>query len=447
MPPAVLSAKSTHLNSPTFSNKYHCGEAENFRFSFNLYYCFILTEDFFSVIIIKNYYKGVSFVMKKKILSLILVIALMLPIGILPANSVITAKAEEAGDGYQMPPIGIIVEAYHNYYVMMRLLTGDENYSEEHYNLIVDDIFSGIMNTLCEECGIDFSVVWTRLPETNDAAEKFTSAFKMDIPAVQAKIIARETELEAEGKALQGGILRIIAIWIGIVDECKLCCEPVEGSDTQMNVVLYVTYRDGRVDKVNTPVYYDKDTLTFTNKTGGPVFLGFYFNAAEGTAWTGRDVWQRKMCYGFLYDLVCYMNPFFVSFETQRIKFVYDNKDWMIQLWKGRYFITNGAEVGIYTRPAYMTGTWYECADDTESMPMSLRLSHAGEDFFYIPQDDAWWLSKFKIGTTAYLPKAMTLTTEITVKDQTMLEAFTAALNLKSQLSYTVDGLTVTITW
>lgn len=391
--------------------------------------------------------KGLSFIMKKKILSLILAIAMLLPIGAMPAQSVVKANAEEASDGYPMPPIGIIVEAWHNYYTFMRFITGDENYSEEHYNLIVDDIFSGIMNTLCEECGIDFSVVWENLPETNDAAERFTTAFRMDIPAVQEKLIARLLKLEAEGKPLLGGIIRVISIWLGIVDECKLVCEPVEGSDTQMEVMLYLTYRDGRTDIVHSPVYYDKETLTFTNKDGGPVFLGFYFNAAEGAAWTGRDVWQRNMGYGFLYDLICYCNPFFISFETQRVKFIYDNKQWMVQLWKGRYFITNGAEVGIYTRPIYSIGTWYKCADDDEMMPMSLTLSHAGEDFFSIPKDDAWWLSKFKIGTTAYLPKAMTLTTEITMKDSTMLDAFTASLNLHPQLSYTVNGLDVTVTW
>ena len=396
--------------------------------------------------------------MKNKIISVVLAICMLVPLFCLPADALLfrantkTAlntiqNADSAQDGYANPTITVIVKAFRNYYKFMSLLTGDENYSEDYYNLIVDEAFAGTMNMLAEASGIDFSVVWTRLPETKDISAKFAQVFRLDIPEVQRRIIERETELENEGQALLGGILRIVAIWIGVVEECRLCLEYVDGSDWQMNIVLYVTYRDGRQDVVHSPLFYDTRTSTYTNRDGGPVFMGFYFNAEEGTAWTGKNVWQRNMGYGFLYDLICYCNPFFISFKTQRIKFTYDNKDWMIQLWKGRYFITNGSEVGVYTRPQYAVGSWYGCADESEEMPVSMDLTHNGNTIVSIPKEDAWWLSKFKVDKTSYLPEDMVLTTTITVKDEEMLEAFTDAIYRNKNLYYTVNGLDVTVVW
>jgi len=388
--------------------------------------------------------------MFKKLISLVLSVVMLLSLAVLPANALVTRRntASVSDDGgYEMPPIGIILEAYHNYYKMMSLLTGNENYSEKKYNLIVDEMFQNIMNSLYEECGIDFSVVYNNLPETNQYAEFITTKLNINIPELQARLIKRQLELEGNGEMFKGAIVRLFCVWIGIVDECYLTCEPAEDQDGVVQIILHITYRDGRTDTVHSPVYYNTETQTFTSKDGGPVFLGFYFDAGNGTTYTGHDVWQRNFGYTFLYDLICYCNPFFISFSTERIKFNYDDRQWMVQLWKGRYFITNGAEVAIYTRDKYATGTYYNCVSEEDEIPMSLKLQHGDDVFFEIPQNTSWWLSKFKINRTAYLPSKMTLTTSLEMKDTEMLSAFTASLDTHSNLSYTVDGLNVTITW
>lgn len=392
--------------------------------------------------------------MKKRIISLLLSAIILATSFCLPLGNVFTAKAEAAStilvaeDGsYTMPAITIVTGLYRAYYTMMRLFTGDENYSAEHYNLVVDEMFTSIMTKVYEECGIDFSLVWNNLPETNGAAELITTTFKLDIPATQEKLNAKCHELEAQGKPLLGAIVRLVSAWLGVVDKCYLTCEETEDPDV-VELVVFLTYRDGRVDCIHSPIYYNKETETFTSKDGGPVFLGFYFDAGNAATYTDKgDVWQRKMGYTFLYDLICYANPFFVGFSTQRIKFVYDNKQYMVQVWKGRYFLANGAEIGLYTRDINATGTYYNAASDEEMIPMSLKLEHGDEVYFDIPLGDAWWISEFKLSRTAYLPKYLTLTSTLTMTDTEMLEAFTGALDNNSNISYTVDGMDVTIVW
>ena len=94
--------------------------------------------------------------------------------------------------------------------------------------------------------------------------------------------------------------------------------------------------------------WYDPATGTVTN-TDGSGLLGFSYDAKESVFYASSNAWQRTFGYTFIYDIsapaiVCW-------FDTSRIFFEYDGKEWMVQLWKGQYgWVLIGAEIGLYYR-------------------------------------------------------------------------------------------------
>ncbi len=93
---------------------------------------------------------------------------------------------------------------------------------------------------------------------------------------------------------------------------------------------------------------------------------------------TSPDCTQRKFGYNVLYDAGAKLIDF--SIETSRIKFNYDNKEYMVQLWKGQYISgdigTVGGEVGFYTRPVGAKSAigHYNCADESDWLYMELTV-------------------------------------------------------------------------
>jgi hypothetical protein len=121
----------------------------------------------------------------------------------------------------------------------------------------------------------------------------------------------------------------------------------------------------------------------------------------------------------------------------------------MIQLWKGNYLVSNGAEVGIYARDAKGIGSYYDCATDEQMMEMSMELYHGDDLIFSRPKQFHWWLTGFRIDDTLYPAGSMTLKFSIDMKNEEMLKAFCRAIDkhYKKDMTYTVDGLKVNVIW
>ena len=121
----------------------------------------------------------------------------------------------------------------------------------------------------------------------------------------------------------------------------------------------------------------------------------------------------------------------------------------MVQIWKGNYLVSNGAEVGVYNRDRIRFGSYYDCVSDEDMLEMSMALRHGDELIFERENQKHWWLTGFKIDDTLYASDTMTLDFTITMKDAEMLEAFCKSIDrhYKKDMSYTVDGLTVSVTW
>ena len=73
---------------------------------------------------------------------------------------------------------------------------------------------------------------------------------------------------------------------------------------------------------------------------------GFAYHLMDDYFYSRMDCWQREVGYCRLYDEGA---PFFnMIFDAEPITFSYGGKRWLIELWKGQYGITTGAEIGIY---------------------------------------------------------------------------------------------------
>lgn len=98
-------------------------------------------------------------------------------------------------------------------------------------------------------------------------------------------------------------------------------------------------------------------------KTVGEVILaaGFRYDKEQGIFYSETDSWQRNFGFMSFYDAAAAFTGMY--YDTMRLKFNYEGRDWMFQIWKGRYGITTGGEMGIYYKSPDSERNIYACAD------------------------------------------------------------------------------------
>lgn len=192
--------------------------------------------------------------------------------------------------------------------------------------------------------------------------------------------------------------------------------------------------------------YIDADGNITTDGDKG--VLGFGYSTKEKCFYATGNAWQRNFGYSDLYDKTSQLIA--ISYDTSKIFFIYGGKEWMIQLWKGQYgFVLLGAEVGVYNRPQGSNGnTYFECADDSERLPISLTLNKDGKPLFVRSQKLSWWQTGFVPGQLGVgvmvgskYTKTLDITTSITFKDAEMRKAFVYGLKKCSYIYNNVDGM------
>ncbi len=186
--------------------------------------------------------------------------------------------------------------------------------------------------------------------------------------------------------------------------------------------------------------------------------------------YTEDNPWQRQFGFNLLYDWGAGLTVMY--YDTIRAFFVYDNLEWMIQLWKGQYgFLFVGCEVGVYTRDVGATGTHYNCADDGHLINMEMTLYQNFNDgkgytkLFTRSYYPHWWSTGFVDGhLTGYKfndRSCLYMYSRLTMYDDAMVTAFAKGLtdcglvqvSSTSQLSPTssdgfcVSGKDVYIGW
>lgn len=157
---------------------------------------------------------------------------------------------------------------------------------------------------------------------------------------------------------------------------------------------------------------------------------GFAYDYSGDYFYSLHNCWQKEAGYCSLYDDA---SPLFnMIMDCEPIAFDYDGKRWLIEMWKGQYGITTGAEVGVYTtdrediHSERFTGAFYDAANASEELYISFILYKNGKKLLK-RSGRGWWLTAFKLGE--YSKKSsLTMKVKIQFPNAVMLSAFTEAL-------------------
>lgn len=149
--------------------------------------------------------------------------------------------------------------------------------------------------------------------------------------------------------------------------------------------------------------------------------MGFVFDPTQEIFYSRHDAWQRKFGYRKLFDEMAPTLNMII--DSEPIKFDYDGRKWLLELWKGQYGIAIGAEIGIYVSG---DGAHYDSVSDSEELSMSFLLLK-GEDVILRRCDRHWWLTGFQLGSFAK-PKELLMFAEIKFRDNEMCLAVINAL-------------------
>ena len=391
----------------------------------------------------------------KRTLSFILSLVILLCAVCVPANA-ISKKAEPTGiygyimkNGYPTMSTEDFFKYVNSIDNAVYLLTGFHFVSQDKFNVVLDDKLDALCSSVARASGLDAALIMKSIPEFNGLAVRVSEKYHINVPELQKKLNELSEKYAKEGNSALSLIFRAAAVYFGIIDEAYLYCVPVKDLEDTYEIYCRVTYRDGRTEELPSGTYYNiKTQMLYGKDDNGMVGIGYDFDVGKAMVITPVHVWMRNFGFTVAYDIFCYITPLF-NYQTARIKFNYAGSEWMIQLWKGRYVITNGAEIGIYKREPGSKGTFYNCVGDEDMLLMSLDLFHGDDLLVHRDPMYHWWLTGFTVSKTVYLPQSLTLTGSITFKDAEMTRVFCEGIENRNfhDISYQKNGITVTFEW
>lgn len=166
--------------------------------------------------------------------------------------------------------------------------------------------------------------------------------------------------------------------------------------------------------------------------------LSYKYDPDGGYFYTDdKKCWQQNFGFNEGYDSMAPLGM--MNYDTVRIKFEYDNKEWLIQMWKGQYgYAFVGGEVGVYTRKVGAGGTHYNCAKQEDWLNMEMAFvwdkGRTGnyQTIFTRDYTQYWWCTGFVPGLETGAPRdQFRLITHITFKSTEMAELFCTQLESK----------------
>lgn len=151
-----------------------------------------------------------------------------------------------------------------------------------------------------------------------------------------------------------------------------------------------------------------------------------------------KDCWQDNFGFARVYDII---SPYIaLEYDYTRVFFKYEDKDFMVQLWKGQYgYIFYGGEIGVYHRESdgKETGyfTFFKTAEEKYWPKMEMTLYHQklNGDWkreFTRDYDYYWWCTGFKSGHLRIVEPAdeLRMVARITFVDDEMSTLFADGL-------------------
>ena len=169
--------------------------------------------------------------------------------------------------------------------------------------------------------------------------------------------------------------------------------------------------------------------------------LGYRYNQAGDFYYIDdKECWTEKAGFNNVYEDFSPATAMFV--DQVRIRFSYEDKDWMIQLWKGQFgFLLVGAETAVYTAPlGTVQGAevnQYQVADKEDWLDMQLDCywseGNTGryKKIFTREYGKYWWATGYTKGqlTKYTIPRSeLKVKQRITFKSEEMADLFVAGL-------------------
>ncbi|HBL41038.1 MAG TPA: hypothetical protein DDY98_05500 [Ruminococcaceae bacterium] len=317
------------------------------------------------------------------------------------------------------------------------------------FDIALDTSTKEICDRIKAESDLDIEKMVTNLPDVNTPIKIVNTVFHIDTVAFRSKMYEIRDSYSQQHNDAMALLFYLIGAYFSGFERCDITLEPCGESQPNLyEFALNIYYVDGS-EKLMTGAYYNAVTGEFFgNNQQGMANLGFDFNLNDMMVYAPINCWMRNFGFCLEYDLFCYTTPFFY-YRTRRFKFDYAGKEWMIQIWKGKYLLANGAEVGVYNRDESKVGTYYDCASNDDLLKLSLDLYHGDELIFSRAEESHWWANGFKLMRNAYSADELTMKFTVEMKDAEMLQAFCKALdkNIYHDVTYSADGLKVMLTW
>ncbi len=332
----------------------------------------------------------------------------------------------------------------------IRLMTGQLLLPDRNFDVTIDPIIDGYCAYIAENSDLDVTRILTNLPETSKPAELIVRTFGIDTDEMRAEMYRKRDELWGQGKYGLAFVYYFIGAYFSVMQSCDVTAVPTDEENVH-EVVLLLRYRDGATEELHPGIFLNSETGEAYNRNGkGMVESGFNCSIYDLLVYAPVNAWMRDFGFCVWYDLACYISPNWMwQYTTRRFKFDYGDKEWMIQIWKGSYLFTNGGEIGVYNRDKKKAGTYYDCARDEDMLVMSMTVLHGEDEILSLPAARHWWINGFKMAKTVYPPSSLTMRASIEMRDEEMRDAFCKAIdrNIRRDVRYTTDGLTVYLEW
>lgn len=330
-----------------------------------------------------------------------------------------------------------------------RLMTGRVFCPEEHLNVLIDDYIYSVSEEVYNESGLHLSEILMNLPDINGLAELNQRIINLDTAEFRRQMYEKRDELWENGEKTKSNFYHLFGAYFSIMEKIELTAEPTNDPNvSRVKMTLY--YHDGGTEEMKLNFYINSETgEIYSPNNKGVLGIGFNFNLEQMVVYATSDAWMRDFGFCVLYDIAAGMAPPLWNYNTRRFHFDYDGLEWMVQVWKGNYLISNGSEVGLYNREPGSFGTFYNCATDEQMVPMSMKL-YAGDNLLVdMPRQLHWWINGFRINGEHYPASSLTLVFTIEMRDEEMRDAFLESVrnHPAGDVSYVAEGLKVTVTW
>ena len=387
----------------------------------------------------------------KRTLAILLAIITIFSASIFPAS----AEKKELKT-YQLPEVHSYSYYYHNGIHAPLLtdfldaakklnravvcLTGITIFDEDTLDFTADGFADEILKILAEESFADGYEFANGLPMPNKSSQMVIDILKIDVPSKVDELESKIRECNKNGETVKSLMFLVYQTYLKQVQSVYVYDQKI--NDTTYQMICEMTYKYGGTERYELDFYYDTEKqLYYSGNDTGLFGLGFHFDLRTNTLYATVHPWQRNFGFCLTYDLLA--NIIVMDYDTERVKFTYGGKDWMIQFWKGRYFVCPGAEVGIYNRDEKKFGTIYNCANDDELMNMYLELYHEDELIFSEGPMMHWWITGFDLNDKYYLPESLTSKGFIDFPSEEMANLFMKSAKKKLRLKTSQEGVRV----